>query len=64
DSVTFMLDVGYRQVTTGDFTHQRDVETTYGSFAEGDPAETVDGGKRKINLGGYYGGAWLRFYFL
>ena len=62
DSVTMILDAGYRYLYASGFKEDRSANTFLGSVNSGDPMVNSDGSNRTINLGGPWVGLGLRFY--
>ena len=62
DSVTMMLDLGYRQLVIDNLKYKNDHVGFNGSKRAGDPMVNVDGSVPRLDLGGPFGGLSFRFY--
>lgn len=62
DTVTVMLDLGYRYIPVRTVQSSQDQTTTSGTYATGADLNNNDGSLRNMNLGGAFVGLGFRFY--
>lgn len=62
DTTTVVLDAGYRYLKVDEFSHNVDVTNFQGAVTKGATALGNDGGRRSLDLSGYFASLHLRFW--